>query len=279
MPKAAGKNIKWTTVTDPTILGGLPAEVEDAEHNKYSTVGVKQYPRPGFATIFLLAAGVYYYCSLCGCVQYFGDSIGNVNRHISSDEHQQMLAGTTTLGGDLDDRIFGILAEIAFNMRPFRLVESVWLAPIINTPYPVTGATARKIIVATGMCVQRVIQGFVADAALGALVHQPRIVAAYIQIDGWSRRMGSRKMAGVILRVLYADGRVREWVVALQPYAHSREDARALAEMIHRIAELYGVTPFLKVVTTDSPGVTIAASKFYNKRRRAQWFPSSTSSA
>jgi hypothetical protein len=33
--------------------------------------------------------------------------------------------------------------------------------------------------------------------------------------------MGSRKMAGVILRVLYADGSTRQWVVALQPYEHS----------------------------------------------------------
>jgi hypothetical protein len=35
-----------------------------------------------------------------------------------------------------------------------------------------------------------------------------------------------------------------------------------LAETIYRIGNMYGATPFLKVVTTDSPGVTIAAVNY-----------------
>jgi hypothetical protein len=55
-----------------------------------------------------------------------------------------------------------------------------------SQPYPVTGTTTRKLIVATGMCIPLAIQGWIAGAALGALVRQRWTVAAYIQIDGVS---------------------------------------------------------------------------------------------
>jgi hypothetical protein len=57
------------------------------------------------------------------------------------------------------------------------------------------------------------------------------------------------------------------------PYEGSRENARTLADMIHKIAQIFGVEPFLKSVVTDTPSVTIAALQIYNRWRADQHLP------
>jgi hypothetical protein len=53
------------------MLAGLPPEVQDAEHDKHSTAGVRQWPKVEFNTIFLLTEGLYYFCSICGRAPFF----------------------------------------------------------------------------------------------------------------------------------------------------------------------------------------------------------------
>jgi uncharacterized protein (DUF697 family) len=42
------------------------------------------------------------------------------------------------------------------------------------------------------------------------------------------------------LRILFHDGSVKEWFVALEPFPFSSATAISLAAMIHRIAEHFG---------------------------------------
>jgi hypothetical protein len=56
-------------------------------------------------------------------------------------------------------------------------------------------------------------------------------------------------------------------VVALESSPFSSETAVSLAAMIHRTAEHFGIEPFLVCVTTDSPNVTVAVMRLYNKWR------------
>jgi hypothetical protein len=149
---------------DPTIIAGLPPEVEDTDGNKHSTVGAMQYPRADFSMIFLLAAGLLYCCAVCDCTLQFHSSIGNIDRHIRSAEHVAAIQKGMGSGGELDNRIFHLIAEIAFHVRPFRLAQSTHMAALINSPFLVTGTTARQLIVAAGICVQRQIQRCCADS-------------------------------------------------------------------------------------------------------------------
>jgi hypothetical protein len=61
---------------------------------------VKQYPKMELNTMFLLAAGIYYFCSIRGRVVFFGDSLGNVNLDGGN------AARWEVAGADLDDRVF-----------------------------------------------------------------------------------------------------------------------------------------------------------------------------
>jgi hypothetical protein len=99
-------------------------------------------------------------------------------------------------------------------MRPFVDVESEYLAPLMNTWFRLDGTTVRKLIVGPGMVVQKLNQyeacpigprdvseaeaagGPRASAVISRKYQQPKVLAAYLIIDGWSRKMGSKKFAG-----------------------------------------------------------------------------------
>jgi hypothetical protein len=94
-----------------------------------------------------------------------------------------------------------------------------------------------------------------------------------VLVDGWWPKTGSRKYSGSRLRVLYNDGTFEEHLVALTPYDGSRENAQTLADQIHRIAQHCSVEAVLKVILSDSRGVTIAAVNLYNAFRLAHGLP------
>jgi hypothetical protein len=178
MPKK-WKHKNWIPVTDPSKLAGLPPEVEDVDGTKHSTIGVMQYPRASFATIFLLAGGLLYWCAtILWCVRQFHESIGNVERHLATSDHLGIIGrvqGIIGTGNEFYDRIFNVMCEIAFNMRPFRLIQSPHLAPLINCPFALTGTTARQLVVATGMLVKRSIERRCADESFGPPEERKRL--------------------------------------------------------------------------------------------------------
>jgi hypothetical protein len=275
-PDREKKFKSWKQVTDPNKLNSLPESAPSANDEKvryhvYSAGDIIEQNiegRAGFEDIYLFdRRQELCFCSICGVVVRMGGTVHNVSVHLKSEGHCARLRNL--VGGvneELERRIYDAVSMCCFRGHPFTVVEDIGMADLVQSPFALSAVTAKRLCVATGMATQRVFQ---------EKFHQRgrKIIAAYMLVDGWSRKMNSKKYLASRLRVLYDDGEFEEHLVALTPYDGSRENAETLAAQIHRIAQFYGVEAVLKVILTDSPSVTLAAVNLYNKWRRAHGLP------
>jgi hypothetical protein len=268
---------KWVEVTDEEILSHVRKQ---AKINGTDTV--MDIPRPlfqyvdlsgkneGLKDMFLLSKEQdLVLCNACGLVYRMSTTISNLRSgHLATEVHVRATDPSKIRAADeIAERVRLAVGRCCVGDEPFNSCEpGRRLAELINREFSLTGIFVRQLCVATGIIVQRELQQVFNDS-------QRRVICAYMLIDGWSRKMNSQKMLAARLRVIFEDGGVEEHSVSLHPYTGSVENARSLAEEIHRVAAMYGVEPYLKAVLTDSPSVTIAAVRIYNWWRVSQGMP------